>query len=380
VSEGAESDGRGLESALDRVFGASRLPVFAVAVPALSALAISIVIFLQRAATPITGDGALVIAERYPLTLKTLLYPFHFQLIALPVALWAPLDGPAPKLALLLCLHVALTALMAAFLVSRLGPAQGVALTLPLAVLGSAAYDLVTPLQIAFVLPMLLVVAATWLSVARTDRGLIRRAGVAICLVLAVLSSNVGMVAIFAFGLWFLLERRWTQLVELVPAALGAVFWLVRFGIRYNRDHIAHAQAFTSASPDAVPIYILSGMTNGIGGWFGFGGPRVATIAGIVLIVAFLGYVIARRVQVPPAFFSFFAATFAMFAALSLLRSNADPGQAAGSRYTYLVLFMLAAGIGAAAPKLPASRLLVAVGIIAAVFNAGLLFEAIRGP
>ena len=337
-------------------------------------------VFLQRSATPITGDGALVLAERYPLTFKTLLYPFHFQLVALPIALWAPLDGPAPKLALLLCLHVALTTLTAAFLVSRLGPAQGFALSIPLAVLGSASYDLLIPLQIAFLLPMLLVVAATWMSVARTGRGLIRRAGVAICLVLAVLSSNVGMVAIFALGLWFLLERRWTQLVELAPAALGAVVWLVRFGIRYNRDHIAHAQRFTSAGPEAVPIYILSGMTNGIGGWFGLAGPRFATIAGVVLIVAFLGYVIARRVRVPPAFFSFFAATFAMFAALSLMRSNADPRQAAGDRYTYLVLFMLAAGIGAAAPRIPASRLLVAVGIVAAVFNVGLLFEALRGP
>jgi hypothetical protein len=348
-----------------------------VAVPALSAFAISIVIFIERSATPITGDGALVLAERYPLTLKTLLYPLHFQLVALPIALWGPLDGPAPKLALLLGLHVALATLTAAFLVSRLGAAQGFALTFPLAVLGSSSFNFLFPFQIVFVLPMLLVVAATWLSVARTDRGLARRAGVVICLVLAVLSSNVGMVAIFALGLWFLFERRWTQLIELAPAALGAVVWLVLYGIRHNRDHIAHPGAFTNADPQAVPIYILSGMTHGVGSWFGFA-EIAGTIAGIVLVVAFLGYVIARRIRIPPAFFSFVAATFAMFAALSLIRSNADPNQAAGARYTYLVLFMLAAGIGAAAPRIPSSRLLVAVGTVAAVFNAGLLFAALR--
>ena len=373
------NDARVSGSALDRMFGAGPLPILAVAVPAISAFAVSILVFLQRSGTQITGDGALVLAERYPLTLKTLLYPLHFQLVALPIGLWGLLDSPAPKLALLLGLHVALATLTAAFLVSRLGPAQGFAITLPLAVLGSSSYNFLFPWQIVFVLPMLLVVAATWLSVARTDRGLARRAGVAICLVLAVLSSNVGMVAIFALGLWFLFERRWRQLVELAPAALGAVVWLVRFGIRHNRDHIAHAQAFTNASPEAVPVYIFSGMTHGIGSWLGLT-QLVATIAGIVLVVAFLGYVIARRIRVPPAFFSFVAATFALFAALSLIRSNADPNQAAGDRYAYLVLFMLAAGLGAAAPRIPASRLLVVVGIVAAVFNAGLLFEALRAP
>ena len=353
-----------------------RQPVLAVAVPALAAIAVSIAIFLQRSATPITGDGARVLAERYPLTLNTLLYPLHLQLNALPIALWGLLDGPAPKLALLLGLHVAVATLTAAFLVSRLGPAQGFAISLPLAVLGTASYDLLFPWQIVFLLPLLLVVAATWLSVARTDRSLVRRAGVAICLVLAVVSSNVGMVAIFALGLWFLLERRWTQLVELAPAALIAAVWLVAIGLQHSTDPIAHPDRFTRAGPQAVPIYIASGIAHGIGGWFGLS-HRAATIAGIVSVLAFLGYVIARRIRVSPAFFAFFAATFAMFAALSLIRSNASPGQAAGSRYTYLVLFMLAAGIGAAAPRIPTSRLLVGLGIVAAALNARLLYQAL---
>jgi hypothetical protein len=377
VSDGAEGEARGFGPALQRAVGSGRAELLAVAIPTIAAVAVSIVIFLQRSATPIIGDGAWVLAERYPLTTKTLLYPLHLQLVALPIALWSVLDGPAPKLALLLGLHVALTALTAAFLVSRIGAGQGLALILPLAVLGSASFNFLFPWQVVFVLPMLLVMAATWLSVAR-ERSLAQRAGVVICLCLAVLSSNLGFVAIFGFGLWFVFERRWTQLLELAPAAGGALFWLVRYGIKRNHDHIAHPGAFTSAGPEAVPIYIASGMTHGVGGWLGLG-PTVATMAGSVLILAFLGYVIVRGIRVPPAFFAYVAATFAMFAALSLIRSNADAGQAAADRYTYLVLFMLAAGIGAAAPRIPASRLLLAAGIVAALLNAGLLFTALRG-
>lgn len=378
-------DVRRRRTPLDETLGPGPPPLLAVAIPALAALAGSVLILVQRSNVPISGDGARVLADRYPLTIDLLFIPLHFQLNALPILIWAFLDGPAPKLALLLALHVAVVTVTSALLVSRIGPGPGFAFALPLAVLGTASYDLISPWQIVFLLPLLFVIVATWLSVRRDERTLLRRSIVAACLILAVLSSNLGIVALFALGLWFVLERRWWQISELVPGAAVAAAWLLLYGPK-RQLHIAYPSRFTIATPDVVPVYIGSGLSHGVGAWFGLAG-RSATAAGLVVILAFVGYVVVRGVKVPPAFFAFFAAMFAMFAALSLIRSQADPRQGASARYVYLVLFMLAAGLGAAGWRLPesrwsvlATRMLVVVGVVAALLNLRLLLYAAGAP
>ena len=371
------SEARRWRSSIAEAVGPELELVLAVAIPAVVALVVAIMVFLFRANVPIGGDGGRILAERYPLTADTILIPLHRQLNALPILLWGMLEGPAPKLALLLALHVALTTVTAAFLASRIGPTWTLALILPLAVSGTSNYDLRIPWQIVFVLPMLLVMIATWLSVEREDRSPRRRLAVAVLVGLAVLSSNVGVVAVFALGLWFVLERRWRQLLELTPAALLFAVWFVLYSVPNESSPIAHAGHFTRGSPVVVPLYIASGIAHGIGGWLGIRA-HLASIAAIVLILAFVAYVVVRGIRIPPATFAFFAGIFAMFAALSLIRSDASVHQAGSGRYYYLVLFMLAAGLGAAAwPKARAWRWLIVIGVVAGLANLRVLFRAL---
>src|SRR5690349_6354323 len=112
-----------------------------VVVVAGAAVLASIVAFAQAHALPITEDGAWVLEDRYPLTIQTLLTPFHSQLTVIPFALWAVVPSAEAKLVLLLATHVLAATLLGTFLVSRLGR-LGMVLALPAAIPWAAWYDL----------------------------------------------------------------------------------------------------------------------------------------------------------------------------------------------------------------------------------------------
>ena len=321
----------------------SRDRLIALLVVAVPAIALVTYIYLLKQHTPIWGDGARVINERLPPTLQSLLKPFHAHLNAVIIALWAILPGTAAKLGAMLVAHIALATATTALLIKRLGIIVGAALGLPLALLGTAHFDLLMPWQILFMIPLLLGLIAILASEPR-ERTWLLRIVAALSIGVAAASSNVGLFIGFALGVWFILERRWSQILELMPAAIGWGLWFLRFGSKGVRE--------TDFPPtlDAIP-YTINGFSAGVGGVTGLGHN-----GGLVLIAAALIYVLYRRVSIPSPIIAMTAALIAMFVVLSGFRSASGVNGAFGSRYIYITAYLLAFALIMAAPRLPQSR------------------------
>ena len=129
------------------------------------------------------------------LTWRHLLTPFHTHLDLIPIVIWnrmAVVFGTAsstPYLALLLATHVALATATTVALAKRIGSVLAVAFGLPLALLGSAYFNLVAPWQILFTLTLLAGLVCVWASIDR-ERTIPRQLAVAIFLILAVLTPT----------------------------------------------------------------------------------------------------------------------------------------------------------------------------------------------
>lgn len=335
----------------------------AVGTVALAASVMALAVLALKAGAPITEDGAQILADRYPLTIDSALQPFHAHLNFVPIVLWGILGVGPQLLALLLVTHVALAIATAAFLVRRLGPVPGFALSLPLAVLGSAWYDLLMPWQILFSLALLAGLGAAWLAVPR-ERPADRRLWTLLLSVLAVTTSNAGVFAVGAVGLWLVLERRWRQLSELVPAGALWLAWFLTRGIGG-----ADAQGLT-ASLAAVP-YTLTGLASGLAGWAG-----LPWQAGYMLLGFVAAWAVLRRPTIPSAIVAYGVTIVAMFFVLSFFRWQLVE-QAATGRYVYLVAYLLAFGIGIAAPRIRARPALLAASVGATVLNVAMLVGAL---
>jgi hypothetical protein len=335
------------------------LPILAIGA---SAAALAGFVFILKASTPIWDDGALVLSNRLPITLASALKPYHEHLNLVPIAIWALLDwlfgsSTWTFLAVLLLTHFALATGTAALLVARLGNVAGFALVLPLALLGSAHYDILMPYQIVFTIPLLCGLIAVWLSIPR-DRALRRRIGVAGALLIGILTSDVALFVILAMGIWFLLDGRWRQIGDLLPAMAVWFAWFVTIGRNGLND------GWHSATVGAIIPYTLTGIASGIGGLAGLS----PTFGGLFL-VAGLVVVVVRRWRPGPAYIAFAIALVAMFATGSLFRSYGSANQATANRYIYLVGYILVFAMATAAPKIAHPWRLVPVAIVASVLN-----------
>ena len=293
-----------------------------------------------------------------------MLTPFHAHLNAVVIALWAILPGTAAKLGAMLVAHLVLATATTALLIRRLGIIVGAALGLPLALFGSAHFDLLMPWQILFMIPLLLGLVAILASEPR-ERTWVLRGIVVMSIGIAAASSNVGLFIGLALGLWFILERRWTQILELMPAAIGWGLWFLRFGSRGVRE--------TDFPPTLAAIpYTINGLAAGVGGVAGVGWN-----GGYVLIAAALIYVVYRRISIPPPVIAVSAALVVMFVILSGFRSATGVTQSLGSRYVYITGYFLAFALIMAAPRLPQTRWWLVASAFATSVNIVVLFNAL---
>lgn len=323
-----------------------------VVVVGLASAVLAIILFVLKGSTPIWDDGTEILPRMAALPGSAFL-PYHQHLNAVPILLWAILPGAAAKLGALLVVHVALTAATAAFLLTRLGPHRAW-LALPLGLMGSAHYDLLVPWQILFPLALLFGLAAVWASVDRR-RTPLRATVVAVGLLLSAATSNVGLFVILALGVWFVLERRWLQLVELVPAGVAWGVWYLLLG---------RIEAVAIDPSWLVVPYTAVGIAKSIGGVLGVG-----TILGAAAVVLGLVYAIRNRPAAP--LIGFAVAVVTMFAVLSAVRSPATvfTDVPAASRYTYIVGFLVAFALAAAAPRIRTTRWLVPAAVAASALN-----------
>ncbi len=344
-----------------RLTGPQLAAVLGVGLPT---LALSLGLWVVKRNVPIWDDGAAVLVERLPLTIDTLLAPFHEHLDAVPIFLWSLNQTPAVLLALLLATHVVLATGTALFLTVRLGPRPGFAFALPLGLLGSAHYDLLMPWQILYTIPLLCGLVATWLSTAE-HASWPRVATVGILMAIAVASSNAGLFLVGALGLWYLFTGRWRLIVGLAPVLVLWGLWFLELGI-----HGSGGDGGFAITPNIVP-YTAVGLTAGVGGLTGLG-----KTYGAAILAAGVLWVIERRPRPDPALASFAIAIVVMFMALSLFRSAQTVEYSDASRYIYIDGFFLAFGLGASRIRIPDWRWLVPLAGAAAALNLGILQRA----
>jgi hypothetical protein len=317
-------------------------------------------------------DGQRVLEQRIPITWDHLVQPFHSHLNLLPIAIWDRMaavfgtGSSTPFLALLLGTHVALSTFTAAALSRRVGPLYAVAFGLPLALLGSADFDLIAPWQILFTITLLAGLGAVVASIDR-DRTIARRIAVAGCLVIAVLTSNVAEFIILALLLWYWIDDRRAQIIELAPAVLVFGAWFLVYG---RGGLTTDTSPFTVRAVLSIVPYTALAIASGVGGMIGLG-----SLAG-----AFTSGALVARFRPPRPMLAFVIATVAMFAVGALFRSFSRPDQALTTRYIYLVAYMAAFGIIAAGYR-PPIRPAIALGfsLVAVVGNLVMLARALPG-
>jgi hypothetical protein len=229
---------------------------------------------------------------------------------------------------------------------------MALAFGLPLVLLGSAHFNLLAPWQILFTLTLAGGLVAVWASIER-DRTWPRRIAVIAGLTFSVLCSNLALFVALALGLWFLLDGRRRQIVELLPAMVVFGVWFLTWG----RTGLGSdgSPASTGAFLAIIP-YTITGIVSGVGGMVGLGPLAGAFILG-ALAVGF---------RPPLPMLAFFVAIAAMFAIGALFRYMSGTDQALTSRYITLVAYMVVFGILAAGYRPPA-RGAVALGISALV-------------
>ena len=315
------------------------------AIVCIAALILSAVLLALPITFGFSLDGQRVIDERLTLTWSHLLKPFHTHLDLIPIVIWnrmAVIFGTAsstPYLALLLATQVALATATTAALARRIGSVMALAFGLPLALLGSAYFNLVAPWQILFTLTLLAGLVCVWASIDR-DRTIRRQLAVAVFLILAVLTSNLAVFITFALVLWFLTDGRTNQLRELVPAMVVFGVWFVTWG---RTGLGADGTPATLDSILSVVPYMILGIVSGAGGMIGLG-----PIAGAFLLGA-----LAMRFRPPRPMLAFLIAIVLMFAVGALFRYMSGADQALTPRYITLVAYMTAFGILAAGYRPP---------------------------
>ena len=324
------------------------------AIVAVAAVALSVVLLLLPIGFGFSLDGQTVVDKRLPMTWGHLLKPFHQHLDLVPILIWdrmAVVFGTAsstPYLAFLLGTHVVLATATTAALARRIGSVFAVAFGLPLALLGSSYFNLIAPWQILFTITLLMGLGALWASIAR-DRTMVRRLAVTGFLVIAIMTSNLAVFITLALGLWFVLDGRRGQLLELAPAAVLFGLWFLTYG---RTGLASDGQPATLSSILALIPYTASAIGSGVGGMIGLGPLAGAFVLG-ALAVGF---------RPPLPMLAFLVGIFAMFAVAALFRSSSGPEQPLTSRYIYLVAYMTAFGIIAAAYR-PPVRPSIALGL-----------------
>lgn len=175
------------------------------------------------------------ILDRPDPSLETLLRPHVDHLSAIPVLIYqvvlrvAGMTSYWPYLAALWACHLATVVLLYRIVSRSAGPWVGTAAALSLLTLGSAFEDLLQAFQLSF----LVSTAMGLLAIDRLQVAPRRRLGPvagAICLVLAVLSSSVGVVVLGLVLAWGLLDRRREVVLACIPAAALYGAWYLTWG------------------------------------------------------------------------------------------------------------------------------------------------------
>lgn len=234
-----------------------------------------------------------------------------------------------PYRLVVIAVHVACAAAVFVYCRRRVGPPVALAASVVVLFLGSAWQDLLWPFQLGFLGSVLFgVLALHFLDEQAGRRDLL----VALCLLLSIASSGIGVPVLLAVTAELVLRRAWRrQAVVIGPPALAYGLWSLAYGAsQVDRSNVSR-----------VPRYVFdaaAGAAAGLGDLSPSGG-RVLVVGLVLALVAFV--VVHRRL--PPRVAALLVAGGSYWGLTALSRAHAD--EPAASRYLYfggVVLLLLA--------------------------------------
>ncbi len=281
-----------------------------------------------------------------------------------------------PYQAALVAIHLCVASLVFVLVRRRSGPGPGFLAGLLVLLFGAGFENIYWGFQTGFDGSMALGLAAIAVSDGAPSNQ--RAAGVALLLLLSLMSSGTGLIVSVAVGVAWLLDPHWRRHVLWLglPAAAYAGWYVTvgRSGVNTIRN------PFTIAALADVPRFLLGGF-----GEAGASLTGLSSAGGLVLIaLALVGIgVRLRQHHLPGLAIGLLAAIAVQYALIGLVRGNLFAGQVDYTRYTYVsgILLLVAVSTLVGRPRLamsPRVRPLAVAGaasvvLLAFVFNIALL-------
>jgi hypothetical protein len=363
--------GRGASSAVERWWPATALGVLLVLGAALA--------LWQTRGTTLSYDEWSWTAERWDLSLSTLLEPHNQHLSLIPVAIYrclfatVGLDDYTPYRLVLAAGHVSCGAAVFLYVRARVGAVLAVAATVLVIFNGAAWQNILWPFQIAW----LVSVAAGIAALLALDRGeRVADAVAAALLTVSVASSGVGLTFMVVAGVDIAVSRRrWRDaLIVAVPLALYGAWWIGFQEPGPPRMPIADVPLYLLRSASAALLSLV-----GLYRPPGISIPSVSLTAGVPLLLALLAVTawrLRRLGHVPPRVIALAVGAISFWALAAIQRGSVSPPGT--SRYIYVgavLIILLAADLARGA----SIRSAVAAGLCFAAIAVGVSFLPVFG-
>ncbi len=293
------------------------------------------------------------VIEGRSLDFGSFIRPFNEHWLGLTIVTYRLMFGAfglgsyAPYLVLLIVLHLVVAAEVFVLVRRSAGPVAGLAAGVVILFFGSGFENLFWAMQIGFVGAAALGFGAMLaLDRGSTNGAPVSRGGAGLAtvlLVLAVMTSGLGLVMVAAVGLELLADRRRRRFiaVAVVPALIYVAWYLAlgRAGVATARD------PFTLEAFSEVPAFVIQGAGAAAGAISGLG--PVVGMGLIALVVLAAGWRLVRGGGLSPRTVGCLGGIVVLYLLTGLVRAQLVADAALYTRYTYLAGPLLLVALGA---------------------------------
>jgi hypothetical protein len=317
-------------------------------------------------------------------TLSDYLQPHNEHWSTVPALIYRALfaiDGArsyVPFMAVLLAMHAGIAFLLYLLIRRRQGAALGLVAAATVLFLGRGAENILWAFQIGFLGSVLFGLGA-WVLLDRPSRGPLRPAGAALLLLLAVMSSGVGLFFLAAIAVDLLLDgRRRPWLAAVVPAGVAYAAWFLWIGRVHST---VHRSPYSLEAVRSLVTYVPFGIGAAVAGLFGLA--LKYSEGGLAALALLVGVAWAPpRPRSSPRAMAAAAGLLAEFGLIGLVRAQFGDQEAGAPRYVYIAAVFLLIVIAEALGGLPwrgAWRVgLVLVAALAVTWSGYHLLTAVR--
>lgn len=275
-----------------------------------------------------------------------------------------------PFMAVLLAMHVAIAFLLYVFIRRRQGALLGLVTAAAFLFLGRGAENLMWAFQIGFLGSVMFGLAAWVLLDEPSSSPRLYLPAAAVCLLLSVMSSGVGLFFLPVIAIELQLDRgrrRW--LIVLAPAVAAYLVWFLVIGRAHS---IVHRSPYSLEAIRSLATYVPFGIGAAVIGLFGLA--LVYSEIGLAALAALVVAAWAPPRPLPgPRVWAAGAGILAQYVLIGLVRAQYGDVEAGSGRYVYIAAVFLLVMISEAVGGLPWRgvwrALLIAVATVAVVWS-----------